>query len=515
MSSKSRTPVRRAAGEPRHAEKRAAEAEASATPTPAPAAAPRPAPTTGPVTAEADTPKLATDDLMALADMDPSELAALMEGAVAGAALSVGDKVTGRVTRIGSDTVFVDVGGKSEGQLDRIEAPEATVGQEVTAYVVARGEWGIALSMQLQGDAAAEIIEEAHASGVPVEGRVTSRNKGGYEVRIGTARAFCPMSMISRLPDLDPDAYIGQTLPFRVIETGDKIVVSRRALQDEEAEEAAGKLWATLAEGQQHRGIVRNVQAFGFFVDIGGVDGLVPKREIAWGGVSDPRTAVQRGQSVEVRVLEVDHANKKLTLSCRDLADDPWNRVGADFVEGGLYEGSVVRTEAFGAFVELDTGLQGLMHVSKLAAGMPQPGERVRVRVLNVDHDRRRLALAPASADAEPGVAAAAAGPVKGTVAEVLHNGVVVQLDDGRTGWLSAREVDLDPGTVLAQRFRRGKAVEARITGERGGRVDLSMRSDDGGAQNAWRAEAAKQKKADKGFGTFGDLLAGLDLSKK
>jgi len=497
-----RAPKRRRPGEPRRPE-----------PTPEPEPEPvatrsEPAP---PPTAEAQAPKLATDDLMALADMDPAELAALMDDAVARTALNVGDQVTGRITRMGTDTIFVDLGAKSEGQLDRVEAPEAAVGDEVTAYVVAMGEWGVALSQQLQGDAAAELIEEALASGVPVEGTVRSRNRGGYEVRIGTVRAFCPMSMISRLPDLDPDAYVGQTMAFRVLETGDKVVVSRRALQEEEAEQAAVKLWATLEEGQQHRGIVRNVQPFGFFVDIGGVDGLVPKREISWAGVSDPRSAVQRGQSVEVRVLEVDRANKKLTLSCRDLADDPWNKVGSSFVEGGVYEGSVVRTEAYGVFVELDTGLQGLVHVSKLPNQMPQPGERLQVRLLGVDHDRRRLDLGPV---AEGASSAPVDTDVQGSVTEVLNNGIVVQLDDGRTGWLSARDVELDPGTVLAQRFRKGKRVTARVTGERGGRVNLSMKADDSVQRHQWRAAAAKQKADDKGFGTLGDLLSGLNLKK-
>jgi len=495
-----RPPKRRRAGEPRRAEKPAPEPEPQPEPEPEPA---------GPQTAEVDTPKLAGDDLMALAEMDPSELAALMDDAVARTALSVGDQVTGTVTRLGTDTVFVDLGAKSEGQLDRAEAPDVELGATVTAYVVAMGEWGVALSKQLQGAAAAELIEEALASGMPVEGKVVNRNRGGYEVRVGTVRAFCPMSMISRLPDLDPDAYVGQVLSFRVIETGDKVVVSRRALQEEEAQVAAEKLWATVEEGQQHRGIVRNVQPFGFFVDIGGVDGLVPKREISWGGVSDPRSAVQRGQSVEVRVLEVDREERKLTLSCRDLADDPWNKVGTHFVEGGVYEGSVVRTEAYGAFVELDTGLQGLVHVSKLPSQLPQPGERLSVRLLGIDRERRRLDLGPV---ADGAAAASPSAELSGVVTDVLGNGVVVQLDDGRTGWLSAREVELDPGTVLAQRFRKGKKVTARVVSERGGRVDLSMKEDDAGARHQWQAARAKQAADDKGFGTLGDLLSGLDL---
>ncbi len=477
----------------------------------APMAAVEAAPPSAP--AEAPTPRLDTDDLMALASMDPAELAALMEGSVDRGTVQLGDKVDAVVSRVGSDTVFVDLGGKSEGQLERVEFPDAKVGDPITAYVIATGEWGVQLSRQLQGAAAAELVEEALASGVPVEGKVASRNKGGYEVRIGTVRAFCPMSMISRLPDMDPDSYVGQTLAFKVIETGEKIVVSRRAIQEEEVEVQAQRIWAEIEPGKQYRGVVRNTATFGFFVDIGGVDGLVPKREIAWGGVEDPRTAVRVGQAVEVRVLDVDREQRKLTFSCRNLEDDPWQRIGTDFVEGGVYEGSVVRTEPYGVFVELDTALSGLVHVSKLGAEPPQPGARLSVRILGVDHDRRRLDLGLASGDEGPTpTAAPQVEMVVGVVTEVLANGVVVKLDDGRVGWLDARDVDLDAGTVLSQRFRRGKRVEARFMGEKGGRVRLSTQKDDAGEDRAWRQAARQQSKSDKGFGTMADLLKGLKL---
>jgi len=499
-----RNPVRR----------RPTDAEAAPeAPAESPVAAPEPAPVVLPdEPMEAPAPKLATDDLMALADMDPSELAALMEGAIDQGTVEVGDKVEAVVSRVGHDTVFVDLGGKSEGQLERGEFPDAKVGDSITAFVIAKGEWGVHLSKQLQGAAAAELVEEAHASGVPVEGKVTSRNKGGYEVRIGSVRAFCPMSLISRLPDMDPDSYVGQTLSFKVIETGDKIVLSRRALQEEEVAEQAQKIWAEIAPGMQYRGTVRNAQTFGFFVDIGGVDGLVPKREISWGGVDDPRTAVRVGQSVEVRVLDVDREQQKLTFSCRNLDDDPWQKVGVDYVDGGVYEGSVVRTEAYGVFVEIDTALSGLVHVSKLGGDPPQPGSRLKVRILGIDHDRRRLDLGLASADAEAGAPADTSETVSGVVTDVLQNGVVVKLDDGRVGWLDARDADLEPGTVLAQRYRRGKKVEARTTGERGGRVRLTTKPDDASAGRAWRQAAREQAKSDKGFGTMGDLLKGLKL---
>jgi small subunit ribosomal protein S1 len=480
--------------------------------------APPPAPPRSSATTEPPRERAARafdpDDLMALAQMGPEELAALMEGATVGRrALEPGQKVRGVVTRVGKEVVFVDIGAKSEGQVERGEMPEASVGDTVEAFVVDEDELGIVLSTSLSGAAAADHIEEARASGVPVEGKVASRNSGGFEVRIGSVRAFCPMSRISRLPEVDLDAYVGQTLSFRVIETGDKVVVDRRVLQEAEAEVKAQALWQTLAEGQQHRGIVRSVQPFGIFVDIGGVDGLVPKREISWASVEDPRTVVRVGQAVEVVILEIDHERKKLTLSAKALEDDPWTGIDLQFHEGGVYPGTVVRAEPFGAFVELAPGLTGLVHVSKQAGGRLEVGTGVDVRLLGIDRERRRLELAPVREGEAP---AEGSGDVRvrGTVADVLRNGVVVQLDDGRTGWLPEGEVDLPPGTVLAQRFRQGKPVEARVTQEDPRRPTLSTRSATDAEERSWQRHRTGGQPGGQSFGTLGDLLGGLKLKK-
>lgn len=496
----SNPPIRRQAGEQRRRPQEARPAVEPARP-----AAPAPAPPPAEEPAE-PAPRLATDDLMALASMDPAELAALMEGNLSQTRLEPGAKVAGRITRVGRDTLFVDLGSKSEGQLDRVELPEAKVGAEVTAYVVGEDENGVQLSLKLSGNAAADHLEDAHASGLPVEGKVTARNAGGFEVRIGSVRAFCPASQMSRVPEVDLDAYVGQTLMFKVLETGERTIVSRRAIQEAEAEEKAAALWQTIAVGQQLRGTVRSVQDFGFFVDLGGVDGLVPRREISW-TTSDPRQAVRLGQAVEVVVLEIDHERKRLTLSAKALEEDPWTSVGTAFHEGGVYAGTVVRAEPFGLFVELAPGLTGLVHVTKLADGKPEIGARMDVRLLTVDGERRRLELAPVVAGEAP---ASTDGEVRvrGVVAEVLRNGVVVQLDDGRTGWLPENEVDLPAGTVLAQRFRKGKAIEARVTKEDAKRPTLSLREALDEEQRSWRVHQAQTGRAATGFGTLGDLLA-------
>jgi len=457
------------------------------------------------VMAEAPAPRLDTDDLKALMAMDPAELASLMDDAGAGAQHEVGAQVTGPVTRVGRDDIIVDIGGKSEGVLARADLPEAVAGDRVTAFVLAIGHDGVRLSTQLTGAAAVEHLEAARESGIPVEGRVISSNPGGYEVRVGGVRAFCPRSMISRLPASDPEAFVGVTLNFKVLETGDKVVVSRRALEEAEAEIAAEKLWVTLEPGQTFDGVVRNVQSFGIFVDIGGVDGLVPRRELGWGDV-DP-TVYATGQRIQVEVLQADRESRKLTFSARDRGDDPWSKVGSVFMAGQTYEGVVASRQAFGAFLELAPGLQGLVHISRLPGGLPEVGATLSVRILEVDHDRRRLSLTPVVA----GTSSADAGEeVTGKVTEVLNNGVVIHLDDGRTGWLAAREVKLPGGTVLAQRFRVGKSVTARLVGEEGQRVTLSQKEDQDEADRSWRAHAAKKSGAS--FGTLGDLLGGLKL---
>lgn len=478
-----------------------------------PAAAPPAAPVVpaAPTTSEAPAGKLDMSDLEALMDMDPEELAALMDGSTQQSRLEPGTKVQGTITRVGHDTLFVDLGVKSEGMLDRGELPEAEAGQSIEAFVVSTGEAGVVLSIKLTGAAAAEHLAEAAEAGLPVEGKVEGRNPGGFNVRVGPVRAFCPTSHITLHRGVDLDAFVGQVLAFRVLEAGDRVVLSRRAIMEEERAVKAEALWKTLEEGQAHRGTVTSAQAFGFFVDIGGVEGLVPRSEIGWGHVEDPRQAVKPGAAVEVIVLAADREARKLTLSAKALEDDPWNAVGVAFSEGGVYEGKVTNVTDFGCFVQLAPGLEGLVHVSKMAGDAPSKGDALSVRLLAIDHEKRRLSLAPVAAGAE--AIEVGATEVTGTVVEVNPSGISLQLEDGRTGWLPAGEVELPPGTVLAQRFRRGKTLTARVTRDDPRRVSLSMREDPASANRSWRAHQAKQGSG-SGFGTLGDLLGGLNLPK-
>ena len=265
-----------------------------------------PAPSPPPAT-DAPRARMRTEDLMAIAQMDPEEMARWMDGAAPAARVEAGARVDARVIRVGEHTVFAELSSGVEATVDRDEMPDATVGNRFTAMVIRSDDGGVHLTKHLSGDAAAEFIAEAHATGVPVEGRVTGRNKGGLEVALGGLMAFCPASRVTRERGADLDRFIGQTLQFRVVEDGDRVIVDRRVLQDEAAEAHAESLYADLAEGSVRDGVVRSVQPFGVFIDLGGVDGLLGKRD---GG-----DKLKVGAKVRVVVETIDADRRRIGLS--------------------------------------------------------------------------------------------------------------------------------------------------------------------------------------------------------
>jgi small subunit ribosomal protein S1 len=392
-----------AAAEPPPPARAAQPAAPPARPAPAPAPAPPPA-----------RPSVDKDALLAeIENLSMDDLASLLGGG-APRQLVPGDRVEGTVVRITFDSIFLDVGAKSEavfdaGDFEGRAAPR--VGDTLTGFVASAGHRGIRLTRSLAGEGAFEALEAAAEDGTPVDGRVESRNPGGFVIKIGSIRAFCPISQISRLPAEDPDSWLGRTLPFRVVEIKERdIVVSHRKVEEAAAESEAATTWATLEEGDTRSGVVTGVKDFGAFVDIGGVRGLVPRREFGW-GFDSPAPKV--GTRVDVRVLSVDRDARRVSLSLRDPGARPWSRVGVDFVEGGRYPAKVSRLTDFGAFVALAPGLEGLVHVSKMSdervaspSAVVSVGQTVDVTILAIDHDRERLQLSMREDDAEQAVAA-------------------------------------------------------------------------------------------------------------
>lgn len=331
--------------------------------------------------------------------------------------VATGEVVRGRVIALGAGTAFVEIGGKGEAVIDLTEfrdpaggAAHIAIGDEVEATVVddGRASGTIVLKRTVgRGGHVPGELEQAMAHGIAVEGLVTGANKGGFDVQIGAVRAFCPASQIDRRRG-EAAAYIGQRLRFRVtrIDAGGRnIVVSRRALLEDEAAEQAAATWERIQVGAVLEGRISSVQDYGAFVDLGEVEGLIHVSEIGYGRVGHPSEVLKPGQSVVVKVLKVEPAPEggraRVALSMRALEADPWATAGERFPTGATVSGIVRRLENFGAFVEIAPGLDGLVHISKLAldrrVSHPRQvvaiGDRVEVTVLGVDPGQRRITL--------------------------------------------------------------------------------------------------------------------------
>jgi small subunit ribosomal protein S1 len=334
--------------------------------------------------------------------------------------IAVGEVVCGRVIAIGQTAAFVAIGGKGEATIDLAEFRDPAsgtlalaVGDQLEATVIDDGRRSGAVVLKRTlgrgGHLPAE-LEQAMEHRIPVEGLVTAENKGGFDVQIGAVRAFCPGSQIDRRRPGErvPGAqYLGQRFLFRVtkIESGGRnIVVSRRELLEEEAAALAAQTWEKLHVGAVVQGTVTSVRDFGAFADLGGVEGLIHVSELGYGRVTHPSEVLQVGQVVEAQVLKIAEAQtgrRQVALSLKALAVDPWTTAKERFPVGATVGGTVRRLEAFGAFVEITPGLDGLVHISKLALDRRLSharqavsiGQEVEVTVLAVDPEARRISL--------------------------------------------------------------------------------------------------------------------------
>jgi len=331
--------------------------------------------------------------------------------------LEPGQKLTGRVLKIGPEWVFIDCGQKGEGIIDRKElldldgAITLKEGDTVEAYFLSSRQGEMRFTTKIGGGATGNAqLEQAWSSGVPVEGQVEKEIKGGYEIKLGgSSRAFCPFSQIALRRVENPEALIGTRLAFRITdysEGGRTIVVSHRALLEEEQQRLREEAWDGIVEGTTVAGTVTSLRDFGAFVDIGGLEGLVPLSEISWSRVKDSAELLTGGQQVEVVIKGVDGEKQRVSLSVKDTLTDPWDLVSQTCPEGSFQSGSVARLTPFGAFVTLPCGLDGLIHISKLGGGKrinhPREalgeGETVEVKIESIDRAGRRISLALAGA---------------------------------------------------------------------------------------------------------------------
>ena len=338
--------------------------------------------------------------------------------------LEPGQKLTGKVLKIGNEWIFMDTGQKGEGVIERKEFLDLdgnlTVkeGDEISAYFLSSSHGEMRFTTRIGGGASAggnTQLEQAWQAGVPVEGVVEKEIKGGYEIKLGTARAFCPYSQIALRRVENPEALIGTRLTFRIseyAENGRNIIVSRRALLEDEQRLLKEEAQSGISEGMTVAGTVISLQDYGAFIDIGGLEGLLPISEIGWSRVKDVRDVLTVGQQLTVVVKSIDKEKDRISLSLKDTLADPWEQVSDKFPEGSFHTGTVARLDTFGAFVTISDGVDGLLHISKLGAGkrinhpreMVKEGEQIEVKIESIDRSSRRISLAlagPARAAAE------------------------------------------------------------------------------------------------------------------
>ena len=344
---------------------------------------------------------------------EEEDFAAMFEASEKARRFERGQTVEGVVVAFGEEVAFVSIGGKSEAQIDVAELKDANgvfdvaVGDRIHAKIVSTSG-GILLSRKGVRNAATQReLEDAFNAGIAVEGKVEKVVKGGYEIRIARERAFCPLSQIDITRTPDPAVHEGKTYSFRILEYrdgGQTLVVSRRKQLEEEQRANADAVRQSIVPGAVLNGRIASVLEYGAFVDLGaGIQGLLHVSDMSWSRVPSAHAVVAVGDAITVKVLRVDEATGKISLGTKQLLDDPWSSAAARFEVGQVRTGRVTRIAEFGAFVELEPGIEGLAHASTFApTGSPRgwardvpPGTTATFEIVSIDVAQKRIGLAP------------------------------------------------------------------------------------------------------------------------
>ena len=478
---------------------------------------------------------------------EPEEdFAALFEASVKATHYQRGQTIEGTIVAIGPEVAFVDVGGKGEAVIEIAELKnadgvlEVAVGDRIQATVVSTAG-GLTLSRRLvRGAATARQLSDAFQAGLPVEGKVERAVRGGYEVRIAGERAFCPMSQIDTVRTTDPATHEGRVYTFRIIEYtqgGKNLVVSRRALLEEEQRASAAEIRRSIVEGAVLAGRVVSVRDFGAFVDLGGgVQGLLHVSEMGWSRVSDPSQVVAPGEEITVKVLRVDDDTQKIALGLKQLAENPWSKVDATYEVGQVRTGRVTRVTEFGAFVELEPGIEGLAHVSTFApAGRREEWSRLvpvgmtgPFEILSIDPKQNRIGVtlveegsARAGGTMSSESAIVRGARLTGKIERHEKFGVFVFLAPGSTGLMPLSETGVAREADVVKAFPVGTDVEVVVIeiDPSGRRIRLSRKAvlDAQEAEELREYTERTEAAPAEGFGSLGpklrDVLGPRDAS--
>ena len=399
-----------------------------------------------------------------------------------------GAVVTGIIISIENDVAIVDVGLKSEGRVPLKEfqvlgKPHGLeVGSEVDVYVERyedrNGEINLSRERAKREEAWLE-LEKKSTEKEQVEGIIFGRVKGGFTVDLGGAIAFLPGSQVDIRPISDFNALMNNPQPFQILKM-DKargnIVVSRRAVLEESRDEARSELVANIREGQTLEGIVKNITDYGAFIDLGGIDGLLHVTDISWRRVNHPSEVLSVGQKLDVMVIKYNTENQRISLGVKQLQEDPWNKVETSFPIGMDTTGVITNITDYGAFVELEGGVEGLIHVSEMSwtkknvhpGKIVSTSQEVKVRVLDMDHDKRRISLGLKQLQENPWIALEKTHKIgdiiKVPVKNITDFGLFVGINEEIDGIIHISDLDWDtPGEEAIKTFNKGQEVKAKI----------------------------------------------------
>ena len=418
-----------------------------------------------------------------------------------------GSVVKGKVIAIEAGQAIIDVGYKMEGRIDLKEfanpgeEPELNVGDTVEVFLRqvenARGEAVISREMARREEAW-DRLEKAYADEIRVDGAIFGRVKGGFTVDLGGAVAFLPGSQVDVRPVRDAGPLMGLKQPFQILKMDRRrgnIVVSRRAILEESRAEQRAEVIGGLTEGQEVDGVVKNITEYGAFVDLGGVDGLLHVTDMAWRRVNHPSEILTIGETIKVQVIKINKETHRISLGMKQLQDDPWDAVEAKFALGTVHTGRVTNITDYGAFVELEAGVEGLVHVSEMSwtkknvhpGKIVSTSQEVEVMVLEIDSAKRRVSLGLKQTQRNPWEVFAETHPegteVEGEVKNITEFGLFIGLEGDIDGMVHLSDLTWEGrGEDVIGDFRKGDIVKAKVAevDVEKERISLSIKALDG-----------------------------------
>jgi small subunit ribosomal protein S1 len=452
--------------------------------------------------------------------------------------LKVGDRVHGKIISIGRDSIFVDIGHKIDGivetgeMIDKDKQMPHKEGDTVKLFVVGLTEDEIRLSNAFSGAGSFDMLREAYENAVPVEGKILETCKGGLRVEVMGRKAFCPASQIDVNFVENLEDYVGQTHQFQIsqVDARDQnIVISRRSLLSKELEKSRRQFCSGLRSGDVLNGRITKLMPYGIFVELHpGVDGLVHVSELSWSRVEDPQTFGSKGETVRVKVIDIETPdasdNLKISLSIKQVTDDPWLSADDHVKAGDKVRGTVTRCAKFGAFVEIADGIEGLVHISEMSyqkrvvktEDFVTPGEDVFVMVKDLDLANRRISLSIRDAEGDPWSEV----PQKYTVGQRIEGviekkekfGYFITLSPGVTGLIPKSKISQSAESAALEKLKEGSSIPVVITDISARDRKMTLAPGTAGDEQAWQQFTGEDQAP---LGSLGEKLREALGSKK